>query len=289
MINNSAIKLIGELLSDRLKKIEEELDSDVVTIYAPIYPEVENLFSVMLDMKKKKRKRLAIILQTDGGYSPTAEKLVRRMRRDYNDIYFIIPTYAMSAGTILALSGDRIFMGKDSALGPIDPQVNKKIGEENQWVPVVSYINKFDELVAKSRNNALSPAEYMMMEKQFNLPELEMFKQSIEYTKELLRLWLSQYKFKDWVDKNTGKPKTCEEKTKRAEEVADILNDQNVWHNHSRQIHREALTDMVKLKIDNIEDNQNLKKAIDSYWKLFVDFLCLIKSNKFLNSTEFFL
>ena len=67
MINNSAIKLIGELLSDRLKKIEEELDSDVVTIYAPIYPEVENLFSVMLDMKKKKRKRLAIILQTDGG------------------------------------------------------------------------------------------------------------------------------------------------------------------------------------------------------------------------------
>ena len=289
MTNNSAINLIGNSLSNGLKEIERELNSDVVTIYAPIYPEIENPFSQMLDMKKEKRERLAIILQTDGGYSPTAEKLVRRMRRDYNDISFIIPNYAMSAGTILALSGDKIYMGIDSALGPIDPQVNKKIGEENQWVPAVSYINKFDELVAKSRNNSLSTAEYMMMEKQFNLPELERFKQSIEYTKDLLRLWLSQYKFKDWIDKKTGRPKTSAEKTKRAEEVADILNNQNVWHNHSRQIHREALTSKVKLKIDNIEDNQKLKIAIDSYWKLFVDFLYIIKSNNFLNSTEFFL
>lgn len=289
MTNNSALKLIGNALSDGLRKIEEELNSDVVTIYAPIYPEVENLFSEMLDLKKKKRGRLAIILQTDGGYSPTAEKLVRRMRRDYNDISFIIPNYAMSAGTILALSGDRIFMGIDSALGPIDPQVNKRIGDENQWVPAVSYINKFDELVAKSRKNSLSPAEYMMMEKQFNLAELERFQQSIEYTKDLLRLWLSQYKFKDWIDKKTGNPKTSEERIRRAEEVADILNDQKVWHNHSRRIHREALTDIVRLKIDNIEDNRKLKIAIDSYWRLFVDFIFLIKTNQFLNSTELFL
>lgn len=102
-------------------------------------------------------------------------------------------------------------------------------------------------------------------------------------------MWLSQYKFKDWVDNRTGRPKTQEEKTKRAEEVADMLNDQNVWHNHSRQIHREALTTKVKLKIDNIEDNPKLKKVIDSYWKLFIDFLCLIKSNNLLNSTELFL
>lgn len=289
MLDNIAIKIIGKFLSQNLLEIEKELNSDVVTIYAPIYPEIESMFSYMLDLKEKKRERLAIILQTDGGYSPTAEKLVRRMRRDYNDISFIIPNYAMSAGTILALSGDRIFMGIDSALGPIDPQINKKIGGENEWVPAVSYINKFDELVAKSRNNSLSPAEYMMMEKQFNLPELERFKQSIEYTKDLLRLWLSQYKFKDWTDKKTGKSKTQEEKTKRAEEVADILNDQKIWHNHSRQIHRETLTKVVKLKIDNIEDNPKLKIAIDAYWKLFVDFLCLIKSNKFLNSTEYFL
>lgn len=170
MSNNIAINLIGKALSNELRKIEKELCSDVVTIYAPIYPEIEGLFSYMLDLKKKKRERLAIILQTDGGYSPTAEKLVRRMRRDYNEISFIIPNYAMSAGTILALSGDKIFMGIDSALGPIDPQVNKKIGGENQWVPAVSYMNKFNELVIKSQNNALSPAEYMMMEKQFNLP-----------------------------------------------------------------------------------------------------------------------
>jgi hypothetical protein len=289
MSSNIAVNLIGETLNKELREIENELDSDVVTIFASIYPDIEGAFSHMLDLKKKKRERLAIILQTDGGYSPTAEKLVRRMRRDYNDISFIIPNYAMSAGTILALSGDRIYMGIDSALGPIDPQINKKIGGENEWVPAVSYMNKFEELVEKSRNNSLSPAEYMMMEKQFNLPELERFKQSIEYTKDLLRLWLSQYKFKDWIDKKTGKPKSQIEKTKRAEEIADILNDQKVWHNHSRQIHRESLTNKVKLQIDNIEDNPRLKKAMDSYWKLFVDFLCLIKSNKFLNSTEYFL
>ena len=153
-------KIIGDLLSNAISNIERVLDSDVITIYAPIYPGIEGRFSRILDLKKEKREKLAIILQTNGGYSSTAEKLVRRMRRDYKEIYFIIPNYAMSAGTILALSGDKIFMDIDSALGPIDPQILKKIGDRDEWIPAVSYINKYEEFIEKSKRGELAPAEY---------------------------------------------------------------------------------------------------------------------------------
>lgn len=288
MSHNIANNLIGIALKERLENLERIIDADVVTIFAPIYPNIEQRFDFILKLKKTKRKKLALILQTDGGFSRTAEYLVRKMRACYDEVYFIIPEYAMSAGTILALSGDKIFMTTDSALGPIDPQVKKNIEGNEKFVPAVSFMNKYEELVEKSRKKELTMAEDMLMEKQFNLAELERFRQEIEYTKDLLCDWLSTYKFKNWIGKN-GIKKTLIEKNKRALEIADILNDQKIWHNHSRRIHREVLTSRVKLLIDNVEDNEQLEKALIEYWILFRDFLTLNRSDDFLHSTEFFL
>ena len=43
----------------------------------------------------------------------------------------IVPDGAMSAGTIFALSADRIMMDYFSCLGPIDPQIEK---DDNSYV-----------------------------------------------------------------------------------------------------------------------------------------------------------
>jgi ClpP class serine protease len=45
------------------------------------------------------------------------------IRKHYKTVNFVVPDYAMSAGTIFCMSGDKIFMDYASALGPIDPQV----------------------------------------------------------------------------------------------------------------------------------------------------------------------
>jgi len=50
---------------------------------------------------------------------------------------FLIPSHAMSAGTILAMSGDAIHMDYYSVLGPIDPQVEN---QEGRLIPALGYL-----------------------------------------------------------------------------------------------------------------------------------------------------
>ncbi len=48
--------------------------------------------------------------------------MVSVMRKHYKEVSFIVPSHAYSAGTVLVLSGDKIYMDYYSVLGPIDPQ-----------------------------------------------------------------------------------------------------------------------------------------------------------------------
>ncbi|MEX1109943.1 MAG: hypothetical protein WEC00_13610 [Dongiaceae bacterium] len=70
------------------------------------------------------RKRgLDLILHTPGGDMAATESLVDYLRAMFDDdIRAIIPQLAMSGGTIMALACREIVMGKESSIGPIDPQ-----------------------------------------------------------------------------------------------------------------------------------------------------------------------
>ncbi len=91
---------------------------------------------------------LVVLLNTPGGSAEAVEKFVEIIRFHYRNVNFVVPDYAMSAGTILCMSGDRIFMDYSSSLGPIDPQVYN--GKE--WVPALGYLDKVEvmEEIAKS-------------------------------------------------------------------------------------------------------------------------------------------
>ena len=70
-----------------------------------------------------KSKGLDIILHTPGGNTAATESIVNYLRSLFgNDIRAFIPQIAMSAGTMIALSCKEIVMGKQSNIGPIDPQ-----------------------------------------------------------------------------------------------------------------------------------------------------------------------
>jgi len=72
-----------------------------------------------------KEKGLDLILHTPGGEIAATESLVDYLRGIFGDnIRAIIPQLAMSAGTMIACACKEIMMGKQSSLGPIDPQVN---------------------------------------------------------------------------------------------------------------------------------------------------------------------
>ena len=70
-------------------------------------------------------KGLDLILHTPGGNTAAMESIVDYLKSIFGkNIRAIVPQLAMSAGTMIALSCRSIVMGKQSNLGPIDPQFN---------------------------------------------------------------------------------------------------------------------------------------------------------------------
>lgn len=75
--------------------------------------------------KMDRSKSLDLILHTPGGNIATTESIVGYLKGLFkNDICAIIPQISMSAGTMIAMACKEIIMGKQSALGLIDPQMN---------------------------------------------------------------------------------------------------------------------------------------------------------------------
>ncbi len=67
---------------------------------------------------------LDLILHTPGGGIAATESIIDYLHRKFGgNIRVIVPQIAMSAGTMIACSGNSILMGKQSNLGPIDPQL----------------------------------------------------------------------------------------------------------------------------------------------------------------------
>lgn len=69
-----------------------------------------------------KSKGLDLFLHTPGGLVSTTEGIGDYLKSLFrNNINCYIPHMAMSCGTLLAMACQKIFMGKHSCLGPIDP------------------------------------------------------------------------------------------------------------------------------------------------------------------------
>ena len=66
---------------------------------------------------------LDLFLHSPGGDPDAAEQICAYLRTQFHDIRAVVPTIAMSAATMMALSADEIIMGAHSHLGPIDPQL----------------------------------------------------------------------------------------------------------------------------------------------------------------------
>lgn len=67
--------------------------------------------------------KLDFFLHSPGGDGEAAEQICAYLRTQFAHVRAIVPVYAMSAATMMALSADEILMGAHSQIGPIDPQI----------------------------------------------------------------------------------------------------------------------------------------------------------------------
>jgi ClpP class serine protease len=261
VLPHSSDEVVKHLLTERLRTLEQALDEDVIVYRGPMAYGVDDLIREAIEKITPKRQRIAMVLQTEGGYVVVVERIVKLLRHHYRHVSFIVPNYAFSAGTILVMSGDVIRMDYYSVLGPIDPQVQLGGG---RWIPAIGYLEKYDELVEKSNKGDLSSAELAFMLEKFDPAELFKYEQERELSQALLKEWLVQYKFKDWgpVTETRKEPVTKEMKERRAEEIAKQLNDPTVWHTHGRGISMQVLIKDLNLKIDDFAANPTVSDAI---------------------------
>lgn len=265
--------------------IEKRLDRDFVAIFGPIVSGLEHRVRDAIEPIDTRRPKLAVVLDTPGGTVEVVERMVDTIRHFYDDVQFVIPDRAMSAGTIFAMSGDSIWMDYFSRLGPIDPQVWK----DDKFVPALSYLNQYERLIEKDRKGELTSAEFALLSK-FDLAELHQYEQARELSVSLLEKWLATYKFRNWTrTEGRGQPVTPEMKAERARNIASVLSDNQRWHSHGRGISRTTLgSDDVKLKIDALESDDELHTNVRAYHHCLRDYMENLKAFTFVHSRAYF-
>lgn len=116
MQNNKNIKL-DKILTDELICLENILNSDILLYYGEFIDGVEKVVKDVIEDIDNKKDTLSVILTTNGGSITPVERIVNIFRHHYKEVNFIIPDHAYSAGTILSMSGDNIYMDYYSVLG----------------------------------------------------------------------------------------------------------------------------------------------------------------------------
>ncbi len=282
--------VISAVLSDMNNEISEQLKGDCVFIHADMNPPLDNVFREIIEglKEEKKSNHLVVLLETAGGYVEIVERIVFVMRKHYKRVSFVVPSHAYSAGTVLVLSGDEIYMDYYSVLGPIDPQYYDS--DSKTGLPGAGYLAKFKELTDTVNQTGLanSKAELAYLIRRFDPAKLFLIEQSIMHGRSLISEWLPKYKFKNWKETETKEVTVSASMRKnRAKEIAEILGDAERWHSHGRGITMQELcSNKIKLKIIDFGRNKNLSHAIRNYRGMCVDFAQKMGTIHFIHTSK---
>lgn len=91
------------------------------------------IYEAFADQKDKlPNSPIALIIDSRGGVGETAYRIARLLKRRCGGFTAVIPRKAKSAATLLSLGADRIILGDEADLGPLDAQFHDYDEEEQQ-------------------------------------------------------------------------------------------------------------------------------------------------------------
>jgi ClpP class serine protease len=67
-----------------------------------------------------------LVLHTPGGLVLAAEQIAQALQRHEAKVSVLVPHYAMSGGTLIALAANEILLAPSAVLGPVDPQIGQQ-------------------------------------------------------------------------------------------------------------------------------------------------------------------
>lgn len=202
-----------------------------------------------------KTKGVDLILHTPGGDIAATESIVNYLKSLFgNNVRAIVPQISMSAGTMIAMSCQEIIMGRQSSLGPIDPQMN---GVACQMV-----VDEFKRAVDEVRTNPASLGLWQTIIGKYSPTFLTACSDAIKWSEELAELWLTEVNPQIDMDK-----------------VKNLFINHNHSYSHSRHISKEDCRS-AGLPISDLEANQDLQDAVLSLhhcYMILIDVISVVK------------
>lgn len=105
----------------------------------------ENYDEIITLLKNIKGKDINFIIHTNGGDCDGADSLSYLLSQVNVYVNVYIPEYAYSAGTMIAICANKIYMNWYSLMGPVDSQVDYEFGDEYNESFSVKYIRKLKD------------------------------------------------------------------------------------------------------------------------------------------------
>jgi hypothetical protein len=226
-------------------------------------------FIEMVQRVPADQRKVDVLLATRGGSGQQVARFVDCLRKRFDEVDFLIPSFCMSAGTLFALSGDRIWMTPSAALGPIDPQIPTASG---RYVPAQALLLLVDNLRRQGeealQNGQSVPWTAVRIIDTMDKKELGEAVTASQYSSTMAAQFLETFKFRNWsVRASSGQLVTPEYRTARAIEVGNALAAHDRWKSHGHSISRDVLWDEIKLKIDH--PDALLQRAMTRAWAVY--------------------
>jgi hypothetical protein len=211
------------------------------------------LFLVDLLHNVKRNKPIDLLLHTGGGDMDAAEKLISMISEAAGDaqLRVIVPDFAKSAGTLMALGADAIVMSDSSELGPIDPQVISDDSRGETLVTAIqNYLDAYEEACGAVNADPSDAAARIMLQK-FDPARVHQFRATIRRARSLAEKLLQSRMFRE-----NGENYTLP--------VSELMNTKK-YQSHGQMIGFEDAKRLC-LSVQYLTPNDSLWQG---YWQLY--------------------
>jgi hypothetical protein len=208
------------------------------------FEDINGFMSTMYQMDWS--TELTLMLHTPGGITNATETIVEYLHQKFSNIEVIIPTYAMSAGTMISLASNKVIMGRQSQLGPIDPQMPGP----GRTISARAVKDQFKLAKTEISSDRSQAAVWAPVLQSLGPSLYTEAKDALDYGQTMVARWLESRMFASYDDRQA-----------KAARVAEYFNHSENHKSHGRRIDRvEAAREGVL--VEELESDKELQDIV---------------------------
>lgn len=206
--------------------------------------DLTDIHSFMGMLKGLNGKNLCLFLHSPGGSFDATDELVQYLHSKFSNIEVIVPLHAFSCATLITCACSKVYMGKQSCLGPIDPQM--AFFGANGKMSYTAAQDVIDQFETAKQDCLINPKNILVWQpilQQYAPAFLRQCQVAKERSQEMAKLWLKQYQKLD---------------SAKAREISQWLIDRSRHHSHARPLCFDELKKRG-MKVYSLEEDNTLQ------------------------------